>query len=68
MTPGTRLLAIVLACAALSPGAAADDPWELWPITVNRNWRFELYLAHQADNLPNVSRLNAFGVVLKAYY
>jgi hypothetical protein len=37
-------------------------------VTVNRHLRFELYLAHQTDDLPSVSRLNAFGVVAKGYF
>ena len=36
-------------------------------VTVSRHWRFELYLAHQADRLPKASSLNAGGVVVKWY-
>ena len=37
-------------------------------VTVNRHFRFELYLARQTDHLPDPSSLNAFGVVAKLYY
>jgi hypothetical protein len=37
-------------------------------VTVNRHFRFELYLARQADHLPSPSGLNAFGFVAKLYY
>jgi hypothetical protein len=37
-------------------------------VTLNRHFRFELYLAHQADRLPKQSSLNAGGVVAKWYY
>jgi hypothetical protein len=36
--------------------------------TVNRHLRFELNLSQQTDTLPQTSRLNAFGVVIKGYY
>jgi hypothetical protein len=36
--------------------------------TVNRHLRFELNLSQQTDNLPSVSRLNAFALVVKGYY
>ncbi len=37
-------------------------------VTLNKHFRFELYLARQTDRLPSVSRLNAFGVVAKGYF
>jgi hypothetical protein len=37
-------------------------------VTVNKRFRFELYLARQEDQLPSESTLYAFGVVAKAYY
>lgn len=37
-------------------------------VTVNRHFRFELYLARQVDTLPSASALNAFGVVAKVYF
>lgn len=36
--------------------------------TVNKHFRFEIYLAHQADRVPTASSLNAFGVVARWYY
>jgi hypothetical protein len=36
--------------------------------TLSRHLRFELNLSQQTDTLPETSRLNAFSVVLKAYY
>jgi hypothetical protein len=36
--------------------------------TVNRHLRFELNLSQQTDTLPETSRLNAIGVVVKGYY
>jgi hypothetical protein len=37
-------------------------------VTLNDHFRLEIYLAHQADRLPNSSSLNAAGVVAKWYY
>jgi hypothetical protein len=37
-------------------------------VTLNRHFRFELYLARQTDHLPSASSLNAAGVVAKVYY
>jgi hypothetical protein len=37
-------------------------------VTLNKRLRFELYLAQQTDRLPSVSRVNAFGVVIKGYF
>jgi hypothetical protein len=37
-------------------------------VTVNKHFRFELNLSQQTDTLPETSRLNAFAVVVKAYY
>jgi hypothetical protein len=37
-------------------------------VTVNRRFRFELYLGRQEDQLPSESTLNAFGVVAKGYF
>ncbi len=37
-------------------------------VTLNRHFRFEIYLARQHDELPSSSTLNAFGVVAKLYY
>ena len=37
-------------------------------VTVNRHLRFELNLSQQTDQLPSVSRLNAFAIVAKGYY
>lgn len=37
-------------------------------VTLNKHLRFELNLSQQTDSLPETSRLNAFGVVIKAYY
>ena len=36
--------------------------------TVSRHFRLELNLSQQTDALPETSRLNAFAVVVKAYY
>jgi hypothetical protein len=36
--------------------------------TVSKHFRFELNLSQQTDKLPETSRLNAFSVLLKAYY
>jgi hypothetical protein len=37
-------------------------------VTVNKHFRFEIFLAQQTDTLPSKSRLNAFGVVAKGYF
>ena len=37
-------------------------------VTLNKRLRFEVFLARQTDHLPSVSRLNAFGVVVKGYF
>jgi hypothetical protein len=37
-------------------------------VTVNGHFRFELNLSQQTDTLPGTSRLNAIGIVAKAYY
>jgi len=37
-------------------------------ITVNKNFRYEIYLAWQADRLPRHESLSALGVVAKWYY
>ena len=37
-------------------------------VTINKHFRFELNLSQQTDTLPETSRLNAFSVVVKAYY
>jgi len=37
-------------------------------ITVNKNFRYEIYLAWQADRLPKHETLTALGVVAKWYY
>jgi hypothetical protein len=37
-------------------------------VTVSRHFRFELNLSRQTDTLPETSRLNAIGIVAKAYY
>jgi hypothetical protein len=36
--------------------------------TVDKSFRFELYLARQEDHLPRDSALNAFGMVAKWYF
>ncbi len=54
-----------------------DDRYDDWArtlyqvgpeITVNKHFRFELYLAHQRDRLPAKNDLNALGLNLKWYY
>ena len=43
--------------------------YQLGPeVTLNKHFRFELYLARQEDRLPSASSTNAFGVVAKWYY
>ena len=37
-------------------------------VTVNRHFRYEIYLARQVDRLPNPETLNAIGFVAKWYY
>ena len=37
-------------------------------VTASKHFRFEVYLAHQADRLPKSSSLNAGGVVAKWYF
>lgn len=37
-------------------------------VTVNKGFRYELYLARQNDRLPQVNSLNAIGVVAKFYF
>jgi hypothetical protein len=37
-------------------------------VSVNRRFRFEYFLAHQADRLPSASSLNAVAVTAKWYY
>jgi len=37
-------------------------------VTLNKKLRVELFLAQQTDRLPSVSRVNAFGVVMKGYF
>ena len=37
-------------------------------VTVNKRFRYELYLARQDDRLPQVKSLNALGVVAKFYF
>lgn len=37
-------------------------------ITMNKHLRVEVFLAQQTDHLPSVSRLNAFGFVVKGYF
>jgi len=37
-------------------------------VTVNKVFRYELYLARQDDRLPEVKSLNALGVVAKFYF
>jgi hypothetical protein len=43
--------------------------YQLGPeVTVNKHFRFEIYVARQEDRLPSASSTNAFGVVAKWYY
>jgi uncharacterized protein DUF2490 len=43
--------------------------YQLGPeVTVNKHFRFEVYIARQEDRLPSASSTNAFGVVAKWYY
>ena len=43
--------------------------YQLGPeVTVNKHFRYEIYLAHQRDHLPTSSDLNALGLNLKWYY
>jgi len=50
------------------------DDWArtLWTagseVTVNRHFRFELFLGRQTDDQPEASSLNAYGVLAKWYY
>lgn len=37
-------------------------------VTVNKGFRYEIYLARQNDRLPEVETLNALGVVAKFYF
>ena len=37
-------------------------------VTATDHFRYEVYLARQADRLPNEKNLNALGIVLKWYY
>jgi hypothetical protein len=37
-------------------------------VTLNKHFRFEVYVARQEDRLPSSSSTNAFGVVAKWYY
>ena len=37
-------------------------------VTVNKRFRYELYLARQNDRLPQVETLNALGIVAKFYF
>jgi hypothetical protein len=37
-------------------------------VTLNKKYRFEVFLARQTDHLPSASSLNAFGIVLKGYF
>lgn len=37
-------------------------------VTVNKHFRYEVYLARQVDHLPNPETLNALGFVAKWYY
>jgi len=54
-----------------------DDRYDGWArtlyqlgseVTVNKHFRYEVYLAHQRDHLPSKSDLNALGLNLKWYY
>jgi hypothetical protein len=36
--------------------------------TLNKKFRFEVFLARQTDHLPSESSLNAFGVVMKGHF
>jgi len=43
--------------------------YQLGPeVTLNKHFRFEIYVARQEDRLPSASSTNAFGVVAKVYY
>lgn len=43
--------------------------YQLGPeVTLNKHFRFEVYVARQEDRLPSESSTNAFGVVAKWYY
>jgi hypothetical protein len=43
--------------------------YQLGPeVTLNKHFRFEVYIARQEDRLPSASSTNAFGVVAKWYY
>jgi hypothetical protein len=43
--------------------------YQLGPeVTLNKHFRFEIYVARQEDRLPSASSTNAFGVVAKWYY
>ena len=43
--------------------------YQLGPeVTINKHFRFEIYLAHQSDRLPQKSDLDALGLNLKWYY
>jgi hypothetical protein len=43
--------------------------YQLGPeVTLNKHFRFEVYVARQEDRLPSASSTNAFGVVAKWYY
>jgi hypothetical protein len=43
--------------------------YQLGPeVTLNKHFRFEVYVARQEDRLPSSSSTNAFGVVAKWYY
>ena len=37
-------------------------------VTLNKHFRYEIYVARQEDRLPSASSTNAFGVVAKWYY
>ena len=54
-----------------------DDRYDDWArtlyqlgpeVTVNKHFRYEIYLAHQRDRLPTHSDLDALGLNLKWYY
>ena len=43
--------------------------YQLGPeVTVNKHFRYEIYVARQQDRFPSASSTNAFGVVAKWYY
>ena len=43
--------------------------YQLGPeVTLNKHFRYEIYVARQKDRLPSASSTNAFGVVAKWYY